>query len=114
MDRAARWDGLLPYWIDVDNPGPVDDATVDAEGPARLAEIVAHARSAREAAGLAWQGYDVVHEGRSHGSDPTTPADPKVWARAGATWWMEGAWDLERTDEGRAELQRRVQAGPPG
>lgn len=114
VDRAARWDGLLPYWIDPDSPGAVDNAAGGAEGPARLAQIVAHARFAREAAGLSWQGYDVVHEGRSHGADPTSPPDPQVWAQAGATWWLEGAWDLTRTDANRAEVQRRIQAGPPG
>lgn len=117
VDRAARWDGILPYWIDPNNPGPVDNAAVGDAGPARLSEIVACARSAREAAGLEMseeQSFDVVHEGRSHGPDPTIPADPDVWGQAGATWWVEGAWDVDRTDEGRAELQRRIQAGPPG
>jgi Luciferase-like monooxygenase len=114
VDRAAHWDGMVPYWIDPKTPGPVNNAAVGDDGPARLAEMVARARSAREAAGLAWEGYDVVHEGRSHGKDPTIPADPQVWAQAGATWWVEGAWELDRTDAGRAELQRRIQAGPAG
>lgn len=113
LARAARWDGLLPYWIDASHPGPVDNAAVGADGPARLSEIVGRARSLREAAGLSWQGYDVIHEGRSHGADPTIPVDPRVWAQAGATWWLEGAWDLDRTDAGRAEVLRRVGAGPP-
>ncbi len=113
VDRAARWDGLLPYWIDPAHPGPVDNAAVGVDGPARLAEIVARARIAREAAGLTWEGFDVVHEGRSHGADPTTPADPLVWAQAGATWWLEGAWDLNPNEASRVELQRRIQVGPP-
>jgi hypothetical protein len=108
VDRAARWDGLLPNWIGAEGQG-----AAGVDGPARLAEIVDHARAAREKAGLGWEGYDVIHEGRSHGADPTSPADPGVWAQAGATWWVEGAWDLERTDAGRAELQRRIQVGPP-
>ena len=61
-----------------------------------------------------WEGYDVIHEGRSHGMDPTRPANPEVWAQSGATWWLEGAWDLERIESGHAELLRRIQAGPPG
>jgi hypothetical protein len=113
VDRAARWDGLLPYWVDAKNPGPADNATVGGDGPARLAKIVAHARSAREQAGLSWKGFDVIHEGRSHGLNPTIPADPGIWEQAGATWWVEGAWDLRRTTEGQAELTRRIKAGPP-
>jgi hypothetical protein len=113
VDRAAGWDGLLPYWIDPNHPGPVDNAAVGDDGPARLAEIVARARCARQAAGLPWEGYDVVHEGRSHGRDPTSPADPRVWAQAGATWWVEGAWDLGGTVKDHAELSRRIRAGPP-
>lgn len=113
VDRASRWDGLLPYWIDANHPGPAGTATVGVDGPARLAEMVTHARSAREAAGSPWQGFDVIHEARSHGADPTSPADPRVWAQAGATWWLESAWDLDRTQAGHAELFRRVQAGPP-
>jgi alkanesulfonate monooxygenase SsuD/methylene tetrahydromethanopterin reductase-like flavin-dependent oxidoreductase (luciferase family) len=106
VERAARWDGLLPNWI-----GSGGAAGVDT--PARLAEVVACARSAREAAGLPWEGFDVIQEGRSHGEGPTSPADPEVWAQAGATWWLEGAWDLGGA-EARPELKRRIQAGPPG
>jgi hypothetical protein len=108
MDRAAHWDGLLPNWIGSQGQGA---AAVDT--PARLTEVVNCARALREAAGLPWEGFDVIHEGRSHGEGSTTPADPGVWAQAGATWWVEGAWDLERTEAGRAEVERRIQSGPP-
>jgi hypothetical protein len=107
LERAARWDGLLPYVIDVSSPG-------DTGSPARLAELVGVVRGLREAAGLDWAGYDVIAEGRSHGEGRTDPGDPQVWAAAGATWWIEGAWDLEPTDEGNRELDRRIAAGPPG
>ena len=36
----------------------------------------------------------------------TDPVDPSVWAGAGGTWWVEGAWDLQPTPEGNAELDR--------
>lgn len=107
LERAARWQGLLPNVIDDSGPG-------DTGSPDHLAEVVALARSAREAAGLPWSGYDVVAEGRSSGADPTSPADPAVWAQAGATWWVEGAWDLQPTAEGQRELDRRIASGPPG
>jgi len=55
-----------------------------AESPAELAEIVAAARTARTAAGLPWDGYDVITEG-------VTPAD----------------------HSGLAMLHQRILAGPP-
>ena len=68
-------------------------------------------RAAREAAGLPWQGFDVCVEGELHGDDPLV-RDVAAWQEAGATWWVEGAWGLQRTPAGRAELTRRVAAGP--
>jgi len=35
------------------------------------------------------------------------------WADAGATWWVESWWDLPNSPEGRAELRRRLELGPP-
>lgn len=63
VDRAALWDGILPYWIDAESPGPVRNAAV--------------------------------------GSDHS---DGLV---AG------GACDLTRSEPDRAELRRRIRAGPP-
>jgi alkanesulfonate monooxygenase SsuD/methylene tetrahydromethanopterin reductase-like flavin-dependent oxidoreductase (luciferase family) len=107
LERAARWEGLVPNVIG-------DDGAADAGSPDTLAELVALARAHRQAAGLSWDGYDVVVEGRSHGEDRTRPGDPAEWAAAGGTWWVEGAWDLSRGPEGRRELDRRIAAGPPG
>jgi alkanesulfonate monooxygenase SsuD/methylene tetrahydromethanopterin reductase-like flavin-dependent oxidoreductase (luciferase family) len=106
LERAARWEGLLPNVIGESGPG-------DTGSPDTLAELVALTRAHREAAGLAWAGYDVIAEGRSHGEGRTDPGDPAVWAAAGATWWVEGAWDLTPTAEGNSELDRRIAAGPP-
>ena len=56
----------------------------------------------------------MIAEGRSHGAGRTDPGDPAIWAAAGATWWVEGAWDLERpTPDTVRELDRRIAAGPP-
>jgi len=41
------------------------------------------------------------------------PAEPAAWADAGATWWVESWWSLERGEQGNRELRRRVAAGPP-
>jgi len=69
-------------------------------------------RTAREASGLPWRGFDVCVEGELHGDDPRG-RDVAAWQQAGATWWVESAWGLERTPAGRAELTRRITAGPP-
>lgn len=106
LERAARWDGLLPNVIGETGPG----ATGSPESLAALVELT---RARRDAAGLPWAGYDVVAEGCSHGEGRTVPGDPQVWADAGATWWVEGAWDLPTTPEGACELDRRIAAGPP-
>jgi len=107
LARAARWDGLLPQIIsptDRDKPTTVES----------LAEIVALTRAEREQAGLPWEGYDVVLEADSYGEFVTTePKDPAAWAEAGATWWIESWWSLERGTAGLAELRRRIDSGPP-
>lgn len=100
LDRAARWDGLLPQLV----------GGGAGLRPDQLVEVLAHVRRAREQAGLPWGGYDVVVEGTSYGPQASTPA---VWVAAGATWWVEGAWDLAPDVAGQAELARRITAGPP-
>lgn len=108
LARAARWDGLLPQVIDPADRGK--PSTVDS-----LAEIVALTRAEREGAGLAWEGYDVILEADSYGEFIVTePKDPGAWADAGATWWVESWWSLERSPQGLDELRRRIQTGPPG
>jgi alkanesulfonate monooxygenase SsuD/methylene tetrahydromethanopterin reductase-like flavin-dependent oxidoreductase (luciferase family) len=106
LARAARWEGLLPSVIGETGPD-------EAASPESMARLVERTRELREEAGLPWEGYDVVVEGRSHGEGRTEPGDPRVWAEAGGTWWVEGAWDLQPTPEGNAELDRRIAAGPP-
>jgi hypothetical protein len=107
LERASRWEGLLPNVIGESGPG-------DSGSPDSLAELVSLTRALRDSAGLPWAGYDVIAEGRSHGEGRTDPGDPAVWAAAGATWWVEGAWDLAPTEEGHRELDRRIASGPPG
>lgn len=107
LQRAAGWDGLLPQ-VSRDNqrgkPVHLDD----------FVDVVARVRRLREDAGLPWDGYDVVVEADSSGEFvQLEPADPQSWADAGATWWVESWWNLERGAEGAAELRLRIAAGPP-
>lgn len=107
LDRAARWNGLLPQII-----GGEDRRHLDM--PGELADLVGRVRQRREALGLSDAPYDVVIEADSTGEFvQLSPSEPAAWEAAGATWWVESWWTLPRGPEGLAEVRRRVQAGPP-
>ena len=100
LERASRWQGWLPQVVDGAFRGK-------PRSPEELAGLTATVRGVREDAGLPWECF----EGEMHGTDPTE-RDVSAWGDAGATWWVEGAWGLSRDAAGRAELQRRIAAGP--
>jgi alkanesulfonate monooxygenase SsuD/methylene tetrahydromethanopterin reductase-like flavin-dependent oxidoreductase (luciferase family) len=108
LQRAARWDGLLPAVIEGGQGRGI-------KRPGELAGIVAQVRDLRDRAGLGGEPYDVIIEGDSSGEFiQLDPPDPRAWEDAGATWWMESWWNLEKGAGGLAELRRRIQSGPPG
>ncbi|WP_076259099.1 LLM class flavin-dependent oxidoreductase [Intrasporangium flavum] len=105
LERAARWQGLIPAV----HPPDGEPKTVEA-----FAGVVDPVRELRAGLGLPWEGYDVVVEADSWGDFATLePAEPAAWADAGATWWVESWWDVPAGPDGVAELRRRVDAGPP-
>nr|MDT0664706.1 LLM class flavin-dependent oxidoreductase [Micromonospora sp. DSM 115978] len=100
LRRAARWDGVVPMIVNL------DDGSWQPS-PAVVAEIVDTVAELRESS----DPFDVVITG-------STPADRPAQARetvaavgaAGATWWIEGF----RPQPGEYEAAlRRVEAGPP-
>ena len=108
LERAARWEGLIPQVIG-------DEGRANADSPDELAEITRRVREFRENAGLPWDGYDVIWAADSWGdARHAHPGDIGVWAAAGATWWIESWWSLPRGPEGLAEVRRRITQGPPG
>jgi alkanesulfonate monooxygenase SsuD/methylene tetrahydromethanopterin reductase-like flavin-dependent oxidoreductase (luciferase family) len=107
LARAARWDGLIPQIV---HEGERDKAKTTDD----FAATVSAVRALREDAGLPWDGYDVVIEADSTGEFvELVPNEPTAWQQAGATWWVESWWSLESGQAGRAELRRRIEAGPP-
>jgi alkanesulfonate monooxygenase SsuD/methylene tetrahydromethanopterin reductase-like flavin-dependent oxidoreductase (luciferase family) len=107
LERAARWDGLLPVIVE----NGVGRSVIT---PAELAPFTAEVKALRATAGLDAEPYDVIIEADSSGEFiQLQPSDPASWEAAGATWWVESWWSIEPGSEGLAEVRRRVQAGPP-
>jgi luciferase-like monooxygenase len=102
LDRAARWEGLIPQIL--------DGAAARRKGALEeFADVVAGVLDRRTALGLPTEGYDVIVEADSTGEFiRRQPAEPSAWAEAGATWWIESWWTLERGAAGMAELRRRI------
>jgi alkanesulfonate monooxygenase SsuD/methylene tetrahydromethanopterin reductase-like flavin-dependent oxidoreductase (luciferase family) len=106
MRRAARADGWLPNLV-------TKDAPAGKLTPALLGEGVAFIRELRAAEGLPMAGYDVITEGVTSPDDPAAArAEVEAWQEAGATWWIEGDWSVER-DTVREYALQRLSAGPP-
>jgi hypothetical protein len=85
-----------------------------AAGPDELASLVTEVMQLRAAAGLAGAPYDIVLEADSSREFvQLDPPEPEAWAAAGATWWIESWWSVERGPAGLAEVRRRIEAGPP-
>ena len=109
LDRAARWNGLLPQIIEA------DDTRRHLRSPDELAGILDRVTSRRQSLGLSATPYDVVVEADSTGEFvELSPPDPAAWAAAGATWWVESWWGVPAGSDGLAEVRRRVKAGPFG
>ena len=107
LERAARWQGVLPAVAGGSLEDPGSRLTPEA-----LREIVGRIGTLRADAGRSMEGYDVVVEGDSHGSFGEVRPPVRQWADAGATWWVESWWDLPDSPDGRAELRRRLALGP--
>lgn len=107
LERAARWQGVIPAIHPPSGEGPKTVAAFSA--------VVERTKRIRTELGFPWEGFDAVIEADSHGDFTTLePAEPAAWEQAGATWWIESWWSVPQGADGLAEVRRRVEAGPPG
>ena len=90
MDRALRWDGILPQVF------------VDGVGEQPSLDQVADLRRQ-----VGDRPYDIVIEGE--GSQHA----PAAWAEAGATWWIESMWSAVGQAQPVLAALDRLRDGPP-
>jgi len=101
MQRALRYDGLLPNIIGDDNKVRMSPPT-----PQEIQQISTYVF---EQVGEN-SSYDIIVEGTTLGDHlAEAVAAVRPYIEAGATWWIEAQWDAP---EGQSVL-RRIQQGPP-
>ncbi len=104
MQRALRYDGLLPSVVEKDSSGA---RQVKQASPQDLRAIRAYVEIRRGTAA----GFDIVVEGETQGADRRAAADQVApWQDAGATWWIEAMWNAMDSPEA---VRQRVLQGPP-
>ncbi|WP_277211811.1 LLM class flavin-dependent oxidoreductase [Isoptericola croceus] len=101
LDRALRWDGIVPQ-VRGDSP---EDAEA---GPDQIRELTRWIAEHRDSdAGP----FDVAMQGRLDADPAVAQRQARAAADAGATWWIESWWDpITATPE---SLLERVRQGPP-
>jgi hypothetical protein len=100
MQRALRYDGLLPSKI---NPDGTGGQVTPADIQAMKAYINEHRQQSTP--------FDIVWEGETPGDNPEqTSAIIRPYVDAGITWWMESRWGTTLRLE---EARTRIKQGPP-
>ena len=101
MQRALRYDGLLPNVMGEDGKVRMSPATPD-----EIHEMKQFIKGNREGNAP----FDIIMEGQTPGDDPREAA--KIIApyeQAGATWWIEAMWSTPGADK----VLKRIKQGPP-
>jgi len=98
MARILKCDGLLPAKIDPDGQ------FIEVE-PADVRQMKAYIDANRTLT----TPFDIVVEGKTAGLSRSQTQDKlHPWADAGATWWIEGLWEMPLE-----EVEARIKLGPP-
>jgi alkanesulfonate monooxygenase SsuD/methylene tetrahydromethanopterin reductase-like flavin-dependent oxidoreductase (luciferase family) len=102
MQRALRYDGLLPQVLKPAKGGIRSAQKVDLDDLCAISAYIAEHRTDPAP-------FDVVIEGDTPGDDRRKAAEiVAAWAKAGATWWLEAPWDADTQDQ----VRQRIQQGP--
>jgi hypothetical protein len=101
MQRALRYDGLLPNVMGADGKVRMSPAT-----PEEVREMKIYVQAQRAET----TPFDIVVEGETPGDNPpAADAQVRPYAEAGATWWIEAMWTASSLDAVSARLLK----GPP-
>ncbi|QDP95513.1 LLM class flavin-dependent oxidoreductase [Microlunatus elymi] len=101
LARSARWDGVITADR---SPGAGEYDVVQPAAVAKIRDWMLDRRGSLD-------GFDVIAEGTTDGSDPdAAAAHVAPYREAGATWWIESHWDDEITAD---FLLNRIRQGPP-
>jgi len=102
MQRALRFDGLLPAIMGTDGKVRMAPAT-----PSEIQMIKAYIDANRADTSP----FDIVVEGETPGKDHSQAADITLpYEESGATWWIEALWTATSLDS----VLERIRQGPPG
>jgi hypothetical protein len=100
MQRALRYDGVLPNFMG-------EDGKAGVPTPDAIREMRDYIKAKRGDN----TPFDIVTEGATPGDNPQKAgAIVREWAEAGATWWIEALWNVPG---GLDSIRQRVRQGPP-
>lgn len=103
MQRALRYDGLLPYVMGEEGKGRKTT-------PDDIRAIQAFIEQNRSEA----TPFDIIMEGETPGGDPQAAAAiVQPWADVGVTWWIETMWSTPDALTNLLSVQARINQGPP-
>jgi len=101
MQRALRFDGLLPAIMGTDGKVRMAPAT-----PSEIQTIKAYIDANRADTSP----FDIVVEGETPGKDHSQAADITLpYEESGATWWIEAMWTAPELES----VLERIRQGPP-
>ncbi len=119
MQRAIRWDGILPQKYGPDGQSLAEEGNALAGGmtPADIREMKTYIEERRvlEEHGSPGRRYDIVIGGDMTGKGAEQAVEiMRPYAEAGATWWLESIWKTFYAYPGDLKaLRKRIEQGPP-